>query len=170
MDLLGSGEEYGCNFYFSVQDTNDGIAGGLKGISSFLEGHKVAVILGDNIFNGVKIDDITAGCRLYLYEHDFPERFGVVKISGKVITGIEEKPKNPPSNFVVTGLYVYDDTLVEKLGRIEKSERGEYEITDVNNLYVKKKKAHYSHVPVWHDAGTFKSLREASEYMFRRKK
>ncbi|MFA6328072.1 MAG: sugar phosphate nucleotidyltransferase [Candidatus Micrarchaeia archaeon] len=170
MSLLGSGREMGLEFTYRIQDEPGGIAQALSMAEDFAGAEKVAVALGDNIFsndlsqaiNGFERSD--EGARLFLKKVGDPERFGVAEVKGGKIISIEEKPSAPKSNYAVTGLYLYAPDVFGIIGKLKPSGRGELEITDVNNHYVKQGKAGYSILEgEWSDAGTFESLYRASE-------
>ena len=144
MELLGSGRDYGADFTFKVQDQAGGIAEALGLAKNFVNGHRCVVILGDNIFE----DNInpyvqsfmnqSSGAKVLLKEISDPERFGVAELKDGKIISIEEKPKQPKSNFAVTGVYMYDSEVFDIIRTLRPSGRGEFEITDVNNAYIKK--------------------------------
>ncbi len=166
VSLLGSGREFGCRFTYKVQDEAGGIAEALALAENFC--HKddlMAVILGDNIFEdplGSYSEAFRAqgrGARIIGKEVADPERFGVAEVSGGKVISIEEKPKNPKSNMAVTGIYFYDSTVFEIIRRCNRSARGELEITDVNNAYIKRGEMQFGTIKGWwSDAGTFESL------------
>ncbi|MBI2658439.1 NTP transferase domain-containing protein [Candidatus Woesearchaeota archaeon] len=164
--LLGSGREFGVRFTYEIQDEAGGIAQALGLAEGFADGNNVAVILGDNIFEdnlSNEINSFTAGAKLFLKEVADANRFGVAQISGNKIIGIEEKPKKPKSSYAVTGLYLYDFRVFDIIKSLKPSSRGELEITDVNNHYIKDGKMSYSIVKgFWSDAGTYDSLLRAS--------
>lgn len=171
--LLGSGKDFGCQFSYKVQDEAGGIAQALALTESFCVGHKTCVLLGDNIFQ----DDLTthaqafhdqqSGAKILLKKVSDPVRFGVPELSGDKIVGIEEKPKNPKSQYAVTGIYFYDAGVFDVIRTLKPSARGELEITDVNNDYIRKSKMTYSVLEKeWTDAGTFESLHFANNLMF----
>jgi glucose-1-phosphate thymidylyltransferase len=168
--LLGSGREFGCRFTYKVQDEAGGIAQALGLAENFANGQNLAVILGDNIFQGSlkgHAERFVAqgqGARLLLKEVADPERFGVVEIQDGKVLGIEEKPKNPKSNLAIIGVYFYDATVFDIVRTLKPSARGELEITDVNNAYIQK--GHLASDTLegwWTDAGTFESLMRANE-------
>lgn len=170
--LLENGEEFGCSLRYAYQHGEGGIAAALRLAREFAAGEKLAVILGDNLFeNGIgeacRAFAVQArGARLLLKQVHDPERFGVVKLEDGRITGIEEKPAAPCSNWAVTGCYFYDRTVFEKIDRCRPSARGELEITDVNNMYLAEGTLEHSRVEGWWtDAGTFASLQRASALM-----
>ena len=168
--LLGSGREYGCRFTYKVQDEAGGIAQALGLAENFANGGAIVVILGDNIFR-VSLKDYAqrfleqrSGARLLLKQVSDPQRFGVAEVrSGKVL-GIEEKPKAPKSDYAVTGIYFYDGSVFDVIRTLKPSGRGELEITDVNNSYVRRGQMACDILEGWWtDAGTFESLLWANE-------
>jgi len=176
--LLGDGAEFGLEILYAAQDGPKGIADALGLAEEFAKGAKVAVMLGDNIFTdheqikkGVAQFEKGAGARLFLKEVPDPERFGIAEIKDSKIVSIVEKPKHPVSNLAVTGFYLYDSDVFSVVKTIKPSGRGELEITDVNNYYVKKGLAKYEIVQgEWIDAGTFDSLVRASVLMLEKSK
>ena len=165
LQLLGSGKNLGINISYRVQDEAGGIAQALSLAENFACGSSVAVILGDNIFiDNFDINDFEDGAKLFLKETDTPERFGIAEVVGNSIVSIVEKPKNPKSNLAVTGLYVYDNYVFDYIRDINPSSRGELEITDINNIYIKENKVSFEIVRnEWTDAGTFESLHRANQ-------
>jgi len=166
VNLLGSGRKFGVNFSYEIQDEVGGIAQALSLAEDFADKGPICVILGDNIFEDkIDISDFKEGARIYLKKVQDANRFGVAEINkkGKVLS-IEEKPKNPKSNLAVTGLYIYGNEVFEIIKTLKPSARGELEITDVNNMYIKKEKMDAKILDgFWSDAGTFESLFRASE-------
>lgn len=170
LKLLGSGKEFGLKeIHYTYQEGAGGIAKALGLAEDFADNGKVAVILGDNIFEGnfaQAVKDFmsqTMGAKLFLKRVPDPERFGVAEIRGKKIVGIEEKPKKPKSQYAVTGLYMYDEQVFDIIKTLKPSRRGELEITDVNNFYIKQGTATFEFAKgFWSDAGTFESLLRAS--------
>ena len=169
VNLLGSGHELGVELTYRVQDQAGGIAQALGLAENFAKGGKIAVILGDNIFE----DDISEfvqnfkaqekGAKILLKEVHDPERYGVAELNGDAVVSIEEKPKNPKSNWSVTGIYMYDDRVFEIIKTLKPSGRGELEITDVNNAYVREGTlTSDKFTGWWTDAGTFDSLNHAN--------
>lgn len=165
IELLGSGRDFNLDFTFKVQDKAGGIAEALGLAENFVKNDKCVVILGDNIFE----DDISefvsyfekqkSGAKILLKEVKDPSRFGVAEIKDGKIISIEEKPKEPKSNFAVTGIYMYDFMVFEIIKTLKPSQRGELEITDVNNRYIEKGNLTYNILKGWWtDAGTFESL------------
>jgi len=170
VNLLGSGKDFGARFFYEVQDKPEGLAQAFLIGEGFIEDDPVAMILGDNLFE----DDVTealksfeTGGRIFAKQVPDPERFGVVEMdgTGKAVS-IEEKPDNPKSDNAVTGLYLYDSTVVEKAHRLNPSERGEYEITDINRMYLEEDQLDV-HVlnGRWIDTGTFESMYEATQFI-----
>lgn len=162
LKLLGSGRKFSCRFTFEVQEEALGIAHALWLAEEFADAENNAVILGDNIFEediSRTIKNFSGGAHIFLKETSDANRFGVAEIQGDQIIGIEEKPKNPKSDFAVTGLYLYDREVFSIIQKLKPSKRGELEITDVNHEYVKRKKMAFTILKKrWTDAGTFESL------------
>ncbi len=173
--LLGNGKKYGCDFRYAVQEQPNGLAEAFIIGKEFIGIDKVALILGDNIFYGSGLKELLQsnnnpdGGIIYAYHVKDPERYGVVEFddNGKVIS-IEEKPENPKSNYAVPGIYFYDNSVVEIASNIKPSNRGELEITDVNNVYLQQGKLNVSILDkgtAWLDTGTFKSLMRAAQFV-----
>lgn len=170
VNLLGSGKDFGGRFTYKVQDEAGGIAQALGLAEDFSRGSRVAVLLGDNIFqkpiNG-HVDAFRAqdsGARILIKEVPDPHRYGVPELDGEKIIGIEEKPSEPKSNFCVTGIYLYDEEVFNIVKTLKPSGRGELEITDVNNAYIRSGALQYSVLDGWWtDAGTFDSLALANQ-------
>jgi glucose-1-phosphate thymidylyltransferase len=168
--LLANGREFGLKHIdYTYQEGEGGIADALALAEHFADGDKICVILGDNIIEGSirgAVEDFQrqkAGAKILLKEVPDAERFGVAEIRGGRIVGIEEKPRNPKSNYAVTGIYMYDGTVFEKVRELVPSARGELEITDVNNAYIREESMTYTHLEGWWtDAGTFDSLLRAA--------
>jgi len=168
--LLGNGREFGLNHInFVYQEGEGGIAEALGLAEYFIDNDKTVVILGDNIIEGsIKkaVEDFLnqdKGAKILLKEVENPQRFGVAELDGEKIIGIEEKPEKPKSNFVVTGIYMYDSYVFDIIKGLEPSERGELEITDVNNAYIEQGTMTYDFLEGWWtDAGTFESLFRAN--------
>ncbi len=165
VNLLGSGKDFGCRFTYKVQDEAGGIAQALGLAENFAGGDRIAVILGDNIFQDSLAPQVgqyheqKAGARVLLKEVPDPQRFGVAEVHDGKVLGIEEKPKKPKSNYAVTGIYFYDDQVFNIIRTLKPSGRGELEITDVNNAYLRKGQLSYGLMNGWwSDAGTFESL------------
>jgi len=169
--LLGSGVEFNCRFTYKVQDQAGGIAQALGLAENFIGGDAMTVILGDNIFEAPITTQVQAwpgsGASIFIKEVHDPQRYGVAEIHGNKIIGIEEKPKQPKSNYCVTGIYMYDATVFEIIKTLKPSGRGELEITDVNNYFIQHGKMGYSMLEGWWtDAGTPDSYRLANELAF----
>lgn len=173
--LLGTGEELGCTFSYAVQHVPNGLAQAFVIGADFVGNDKVALVLGDNIFYGAgfskllqSFNDIN-GAAVFAYEVHDPERYGVVEFDENLkAISIEEKPQQPKSNYAVPGLYFYDNSVIEIAKNIKPSARGEYEITDVNRVYLEKGKLQVgvmSRGTAWLDTGTFDSLSDASEFV-----
>ena len=173
--LLGDGRQLGCKFEYAVQPSPDGLAQAFIIGEEFIGKDKVALVLGDNIFYGSGMSKILQGNSdpdggvVYAYYVNDPERYGVVDFheDGSVIS-IDEKPENPKSNFAVPGLYFYDNDVIEIAKTIKPSNRGELEITTVNQEYLKRGKLKVSVLDrgtAWLDTGTFQSLMQAGEFV-----
>lgn len=173
LELLGSGRLMEINLRYAVQEEAGGIAQALSLTESFVDGDDVAVILGDNIFEDSFENDILnfkKGGKIFLKKVPDPERFGVAEVSSDKVVSIEEKPREPKSNYCVTGLYIYDGRVFDIIKTLKPSGRDELEITDVNNYYLKKGELEYSVVKgYWSDAGTFDTLLRSSLLVSRRK-
>jgi glucose-1-phosphate thymidylyltransferase len=167
--LLANGKEFGLKHLdYTYQEGEGGIADALALAEHFADGNSICVILGDNIIEGsilAAVDDFKkqgGGAKILLKEVKDAERFGVAEIRGGNIAGIEEKPKRPKSNYAVTGIYMYDETVFDKVKTLVPSGRGELEITDVNNAYIREGSMTFAHLEGWWtDAGTFESLLRA---------
>ncbi len=173
--LLGDGKKLGCNFQYAEQANPNGLAEAFIIGKDFIGNDKVALILGDNIFYGSGLKELLQsnnnpdGGVIYAYHVLDPERYGVVEFdkNGKALS-IEEKPENPKSNYAVPGIYFYDNSVVEIAANIKPSARGELEITDVNNEYLKQGKLSVSILDkgtAWLDTGTFASLMQAAQFV-----
>jgi len=173
--LLGNGEELGCTFSYAVQEKPNGLAQAFIIGEEFIGDDKVALILGDNIFYGAGFSKLVQsfnnidGAAIFAYEVSDPERYGVVEFDDDFkALSIEEKPKAPKSNYAVPGLYFYDNEVINVAKNIKPSPRGEYEITDVNKVYLndgKLKVGVMNRGVAWLDTGTFDSLSDASEFV-----
>jgi glucose-1-phosphate thymidylyltransferase len=165
LELLGSGSEDGIRLSYEVQEGAGGIAQALGLARHFAEDDSVTVILGDNIFEDSVRDAVLSfhsGARIFLKEVPDAQRFGVAEIADEKIISIEEKPHHPKSNLAVTGLYIYDADVFDVISNLKPSQRGELEITDVNNEYIRKGTMTFSRLHgFWSDAGTFDSLLRA---------
>lgn len=170
LKLLGNGKEFGLkHLNYTYQEGEGGIAEALGLAQHFAEGEKICVVLGDNIIERnirKAADDFRAsdaGAKILLKEVPDPERFGVAELNGDQVVSIVEKPKNAASNLAVIGIYMYDSWVFEIIHSLEPSGRGELEITDVNNAYIKEGRMTYEVLDGWWtDAGTFDSLHRAS--------
>ena len=169
MRLLGSGKDFGAEFSYKIQDKPEGLAQAFIIGSNFIGNDDVTMILGDNIFVGNdsflhdSIKTFKSGARVFAKRVPDPERFGVVEFDKMMqAVSIEEKPKAPKSDYAVTGLYIYDNSVVERASNLKPSARGELEITDLNNLYLKENALDVSvYEGEWLDTGTFDSLLDA---------
>ncbi len=166
LELLGSGADLGVKFTYEIQEEAGGIAQALGLAERFADEDDVAVILGDNIFQDNIKEDVSnfrGGARIFLKEVPDAHRFGVAELNGDKVIGIEEKPREPKSNFAVTGLYIYSNHVFKIVKTLKPSARGELEITDVNNYFVNNGTMEYRILDgFWSDAGTFESLLRAS--------
>ena len=173
--LLGDGSTIGCSFTYAVQHVPNGLAQAFVIGEEFIGDDKVALILGDNIFYGagfghlVRSFNDVEGAAIFAYEVSDPERYGVVEFDANFkALSIEEKPVAPKSNYAVPGLYFYDNSVVKIAKEIQPSARGEYEITDVNRIYLQQGKLNVGVMNrgvAWLDTGTFDSLSDASEFV-----
>lgn len=173
--LLGDGSKWGCRFEYVVQKVPNGLAQAFVLGADFIGKDKVALILGDNIFYGaglgtlLKQNNDPEGAVVYAYQVHDPERYGVVEFDEHFnAKSIEEKPQHPKSNYAVPGLYFYDNTVVDIAKNLEPSARGEYEITDVNKVYLQQgtlKVGVLNRGTAWLDTGTFASMMEASQFV-----
>jgi glucose-1-phosphate thymidylyltransferase len=169
--LLGNGSDFGLkDIYYTYQEGEGGIADALRLCEHFADGKPITVVLGDNLVQ----DDITpfvrkfeaqgSGARILLKEVEDPERFGVPELDGDRIVRIEEKPEQPKSQYAVTGIYIYDGQVFDYIRELRPSDRGELEITDVNNHYIREGNLRYDILDGWWtDAGTFESLYHATQ-------
>lgn len=173
--LLGDGKKYGCSFSYAIQESPNGLAEAFIIAEDFIGKDRVALVLGDNIFYGAGLSKLLQtnnnpdGGIIYAYRVNDPQRYGVVEFDdkGKAIS-IEEKPKKPKSNYVVPGIYFYDNEVISIAKNIEPSARGELEITDVNKEYLKRGKLSVSILDrgtAWLDTGTFQALMQASQFV-----
>jgi glucose-1-phosphate thymidylyltransferase len=174
--LLGDGSQWGINLEYAVQEVPNGLAQAFVIGADFVAGGPSALVLGDNIFFGHGLVDQlqaatsrTEGATVFGYRVHDPERYGVAEIdtTGKVLT-IEEKPAEPRSNYAVTGLYFYDEQVVDIAANLQPSARGEYEITDVNREYLRRGQLHMELLGrgfAWLDTGTYDSLLEAGSFV-----
>ncbi len=167
--LLGNGRALGCRLHYTYQEGEGGIADALSLAEEFADGSQVCVILGDNILEKSirqAADEFRVqetGAKILLKSVTDASRFGVAELDGNRVIGIEEKPAAPKSNYAVTGIYFYDGTVFDKCKQLVPSRRGELEITDVNNAYIREGTMSFSFLEGWWtDAGTFESLLRAS--------
>jgi len=174
VNLLGSGHNFSCRFTYKVQDQAGGIAQALALAENFANDGNIAVILGDNIFKNSlkpyleKFEAQGTGARVLLKKVAKPQRFGVAEIADGRVTKIVEKPSKPKTNYAVTGIYLYDSTVFEKIKKLKPSGRGELEITDVNNAYINTHQLEYDFMTGWWtDAGTFESLSKANDLVIK---
>ena len=174
--VLGTGEQIGVKFSYRVQDVPRGIADSFLIAEDFINNEPCALILGDNIFHGFgfssmlkRVGQKTTGATVFGYAVNDPHRFGVVEFDDKNrAISIEEKPQNPRSNYAVTGLYFYDKNVVEYAKTLKPSQRGELEITDLNNIYLKNRQLDVEILGrgfAWLDTGTFESLLQAGNFI-----
>ncbi len=176
---LGSGEEFDADFTYKVQDEAKGIADALRLGKGFAGEDSVFVLLGDNIFEqplihfvqNYRTEQGERGARVMLVKVDNPSSFGIAALDEKKVLEIQEKPEKPTSNYAVVGAYLYDSQVWEIIEGLSPSKRGEYEITDINNIYIAKGELEYDFVRgMWMDTGTFESYHRANEILFSRMK
>lgn len=173
--LLGDGSQWGISLSYAVQPSPDGLAQAFIIGEEFIGGDKVALVLGDNIFHGKELDESLKACTdpdggiVFAYQVSDPERYGVVEFDANMkAVSVEEKPANPKSNYAVVGLYFYDNDVVEIAKNVAPSERGELEITSVNDEYLKRGKLRVTTLDdgdVWLDTGTIESMTDATDYV-----
>jgi glucose-1-phosphate thymidylyltransferase len=174
--LLGDGSQWGIEIRYAVQPRPDGLAQAFLIAADFVRGHPSCLVLGDNILYGsglidklVAADRQTSGATIFGYRVDDPERYGVVSVDAAgMATDIEEKPARPKSDLAVIGLYFYDETVVERAAEVRPSARGEYEITDLNLLYLRDQALRVEPLGrgyAWFDAGTHSSLLQAAQFV-----
>ena len=175
-ELLGDGSQWGINIKYEIQTKPDGIAKAFIIGEEFIANSEVALILGDNLFHGNQLvpkleeaDIEKNGATLFAYNVNDPERYGVVDFNSKgEILSIQEKPEKPKSRYAITGLYFYDNSVIEFAKNLKYSKRNELEISDINNIYLKKGKLNVQILgrgTAWLDTGTIDSLHEASSYI-----
>jgi glucose-1-phosphate thymidylyltransferase len=173
--LLGTGAQWGMRLEYAAQPTPNGLAQAFVIGADFVRGEPSCLILGDNIIYGHGLPELlrraserTRGATIFGYAVDDPERYGVIEFEGDKVLSIEEKPKQPKSNWAAIGLYFYDEQVTDLAKRLKPSPRGEYEITDLNNLYVRQGNLAVERLGrgfAWLDAGTYDSLVEAAEFI-----
>jgi len=166
LNLLGSGKDFGVKFTYEVQDKPEGLAQAFIIGETFMDNDSVCMILGDNIFEddlAEAVKSFKTGAKVFAKEVKDPERFGIVEFDANMkAISIEEKPTQPKSNYCVTGMYVYDNRVVEVAKSLKPSARGELEITDINKWYLEKGELEVAMIEgAWIDTGTFDSLLEA---------
>ena len=176
MNFLGSGKDYGARLSYALQTGSGGIAEALGLVEDFAGQSKIAVILGDNIFEeafsaAARDFEKQKGAKVFLRQVPDPKRFGVAEVKDDKIVGIEEKPKKPKSDLAVVGMYMYDPDVFQKIKKLRPSSRGELEITDVNKAYIEEGRLTYRMVQgYWSDAGTFKSLQKTADWAAKRRR
>ena len=173
--LLGDGKNLGCDFQYAIQEIPNGLAQAFVIGADFIGQDKVALVLGDNIFYGADMEELLKtnsdpeGGVVFAYHVHDPERYGVVEFDeNRKALSIEEKPEQPKSNYAVPGLYFYDNSVIEIARNLQPSPRGEYEITDVNQEYLRRgnlKVGILGRGTAWLDTGTFESLMQAGEFV-----
>lgn len=175
-NLLGTGEDFGVEFTYAIQQKPEGIAQALILAEQFLAGSPCCLVLGDNIFYGQhfverlnQATQVKQGCTVFAYHVTNPQRFGVVELDAKMkVLSIEEKPEQPKSNYVVTGLYFFDNAAVAAAKTLSRSKRGEFEITDVIRSYISNNQLNVSLLGrgfAWLDTGTYDSLLDAGQFV-----
>ncbi len=169
LHLLGSGKEMGVRFTYEIQEQPRGLADAFIVGEQFIGGDPVTMILGDNIFDfdfSESIKNFSSGAKIFAKKVDDPERFGVVEFDAQnKALSIEEKPANPKSNYAVVGMYIYDNRVIQIAKSLKPSDRGEIEITDINNVYLQKGELQVDVIEgIWEDAGTFDSLLRINNY------
>ena len=175
INLLGDGEEFDVTISYKTQDQPEGIAHALIISEDWIKNERVTLILGDNLFFGPNLNDKiikninNSGATIFCIQSNEPKRFGVIKHDKNFnIQSIAEKPNKPESNWIVTGLYIYDENAVSYAKTLKKSERGEFEITDLNSIYLDKNKLKAEFLDdsySWLDTGTFDTLLEANNFV-----
>lgn len=173
--LLGDGTQWGIQLSYAIQPSPDGLAQAFIIGEEFIGGDKVALVLGDNIFHGHRLSESLKTCTdpdggiVFAYQVSDPERYGVVEFDdSKTVISIEEKPAEPKSNHAVVGLYFYDNDVIDIAKNVQPSERGELEITSINEEYLRRGKLSVTTLDdgdVWLDTGTIDSMNEASDYV-----
>jgi len=175
-NLLGTGEQWGMQLDYAAQPTPNGLAQAFVIGADFIRGHPSCLILGDNIIYGHGLPEVLrgaseqkSGATIFGYWVDDPERYGVIEFDEKMqVRSIEEKPKQPKSNWAAIGIYFYDEDVIDLAAQLKPSARGEYEITDLNNLYARQGRLTVERLGrghAWLDAGTYDSLLEAAEFI-----
>ena len=174
-ELLGDGSDYGCKFEYAIQEQPNGLAEAFIIGEHFIGKDNVALILGDNIFYGSGLEQTLKDIKnpkggvIFAYHVQDPQRYGVVEFDReRKVISIEEKPKQPKSNYAVPGIYFYDNSVIRIANQIKPSARGELEITDINKTYLNQQKLHVKILDkgtAWLDTGTFQSLMQASQFV-----
>lgn len=156
------------NIHYAYQEREGGIAEAIACAEPYVKGSSALVILGDNCTDAdisKEVSSFDGGAMIFLKEVPDPERFGIAEIKGRNIVSIEEKPREPKSNLAVTGLYIYDETVFDKINTLDPSARGELEVTDLNNMYLREGTLQWAELQgYWRDAGTFETLYEVSSH------
>ena len=171
MNFLGSGKDYGVKLSYALQHGSGGIAEALRLAEDFADNDKIAVILGDNVFEKSFLREVEKfkkkeGATVFIKKVPDPHRFGVVELKKDKIIGIQEKPKKPKSKMITTGFYLYDSSVFKKIKKLKPSWRNELELTDVHNMYIKEDKLHWSEVRgFWSDAGTMPTLLSTANWV-----
>ncbi len=174
-NLLGNGDQLGISISYQVQNSPEGIAQAFLIGEKFISGKKSTLILGDNIFYGTNLPTLlgnacnkSVGATVFSYRVDDPENYGVIEFEKKKIISISEKPKKPKSNYVITGLYYYDEQVIDFAKSLKPSERGELEITDINSMYLEKNALTAEFMGrgyAWLDTGSHDSLLHAGQFI-----
>ena len=175
-NLLKDGRQWDIHIEYAIQKEPNGLAEAYLIAENFIKGYSTALILGDNLFHGDKLQaifeskkNLQSGATIFAYEVKDPKRYGVVNFNKEgMVLDIEEKPNHPKSNFAMTGLYICDETVLEKAKKVTFSERGELEITDIINMYIEEKSLNVEFLGrgnTWLDTGTYDSLHDASTYV-----
>jgi glucose-1-phosphate thymidylyltransferase len=175
-NLLGTGSQWGLQLNYAVQPRHDGLAQAFLIAEDFIRGHPSCLILGDNILYGHGLTDLlrrvakdSSGATIFGYLVEEPQGYGVIEFDQQLqVISIEEKPKQPKSNWAAIGLYFYDEQVTDLVKTLKPSMRGEYEITDLNNLYIRKRQLKVERIGrgfAWFDAGTHESLLEAAQFI-----
>lgn len=175
-NLLGTGSQWGLQLNYAVQPRPDGLAQAFLIAEDFIRGHPSCLILGDNILYGHGLTDLlrrvakdSSGATIFGYLVEEPQGYGVIEFDQQLqVISIEEKPKQPKSNWAAIGLYFYDEQVTDLVKTLKPSMRGEYEITDLNNLYIRKRQLKVERIGrgfAWFDAGTHESLLEAAQFI-----
>ena len=175
-NLLGTGRQWGLHLDYAVQPSPDGLAQAFLIAEDFIRGHPSCLILGDNILYGHGLPDLLrraekdrSGATIFSYLVDEPQRYGVIEFDQQSrVISIEEKPKHPKSNWAAIGLYFYDEHVADLVKTLKPSTRGEYEITDLNNIYIHEGRLKVERIGrgfAWFDAGTHESLLEAAQFI-----